>query len=121
MKVYPNELTVIFFYNLCVSIMAAIVAIFTETNAGAWKIGLDTALASIVCSVRCIARRNSDLCSIVYANYSKVHSIFLGNFWFICEQRSSHMGTTYKGSCLCGNVQATLNCHSCCLGSHVPG
>lgn len=50
MKVYPNELTVIFFYNLCVSIMAAIVAIFTETNAGAWKIGLDTALASIVCS-----------------------------------------------------------------------
>ncbi|RZC28965.1 WAT1-related protein isoform B [Glycine soja] len=50
MKVYPNELIVIFFYNLCVSIMAAIVAIFTETNAGAWKIGVDTALASIVCS-----------------------------------------------------------------------
>ncbi|XP_020239521.1 WAT1-related protein At3g28050 [Cajanus cajan] len=50
MKVYPNELTVIFFYNLSVSIMAAIVGIFTETNASAWKIGLDTALASIVCS-----------------------------------------------------------------------
>ncbi|RDY11922.1 WAT1-related protein [Mucuna pruriens] len=47
MKVYPDELTVIFFYNLCVSIMAAIVGIFTETNASAWKIGLDTALASV--------------------------------------------------------------------------
>ncbi|KAK7395693.1 hypothetical protein VNO78_16259 [Psophocarpus tetragonolobus] len=50
MKVYPNELTVIFFYNLCVSIMAAIVGIFTETNASAWKIGLDTSLASILFS-----------------------------------------------------------------------
>ncbi|KAK7339422.1 hypothetical protein VNO77_20087 [Canavalia gladiata] len=50
MKVYPNELTVVFFYNLCVSIMAAIVGIFTERNARAWKIGVDTALASIICS-----------------------------------------------------------------------
>ncbi|OIW07270.1 hypothetical protein TanjilG_08385 [Lupinus angustifolius] len=50
MKVYPNELTVIFFYNLCVSILASIVAIFTERNSSAWKIGLDTALASILCS-----------------------------------------------------------------------
>ncbi|OIW05431.1 hypothetical protein TanjilG_23257 [Lupinus angustifolius] len=50
MKVYPNELTVIFFYNLCVSILAAIVAIFAEKNSSAWKIGLDTALASVICS-----------------------------------------------------------------------
>ncbi|XP_061364819.1 WAT1-related protein At3g28050-like [Gastrolobium bilobum] len=50
MKVYPDELTVVFFYNLCVSIMAAIVGLITEKNASAWKIGLDTALVSIVCS-----------------------------------------------------------------------
>ncbi|XP_057721181.1 WAT1-related protein At3g28050-like isoform X1 [Arachis stenosperma] len=50
MKVYPAELTVVFYYNLCVSIMAAIVGIFTETNPGAWKIGVDTALASVLCS-----------------------------------------------------------------------
>nr|XP_029149795.1 WAT1-related protein At3g28050 isoform X2 [Arachis hypogaea] len=50
MKVYPAELTVVFYYNLCVSIMAAIVAIFTETNPDAWKIGVDTALASVLCS-----------------------------------------------------------------------
>ncbi|XP_027351463.1 WAT1-related protein At3g28050-like [Abrus precatorius] len=50
MKVYPDELTVVFFYNLCVSMMAAIVGIFTETNANAWKIRPDAALASIVCS-----------------------------------------------------------------------
>ncbi|KAJ1432724.1 EamA domain [Sesbania bispinosa] len=50
MKVYPDELTVVFFYNLCVTIMAAIVGVITETNTSAWKIRPDTALASIVCS-----------------------------------------------------------------------
>lgn len=58
MKVYPNELTVIFFYNLCVSIMAAIVGVITETNASAWKIQLDIALASIICSVRFTQSQN---------------------------------------------------------------
>jgi hypothetical protein len=51
MKVYPDELTVIFYYNLCVSIIAAIVGVISEPNASAWKIGLDTSLASILCSV----------------------------------------------------------------------
>ncbi|KAJ7970882.1 WAT1-related protein [Quillaja saponaria] len=50
MKEYPNELTVVFFYNLCVSIMAAIVGSVTETNASAWKIRPDISLASILCS-----------------------------------------------------------------------
>ncbi|XP_028778631.1 WAT1-related protein At3g28050-like [Neltuma alba] len=50
MRVYPDELTVVFFYNLCVSIMAAVVGIFTEPNPDAWKIGPSTALASILCS-----------------------------------------------------------------------
>lgn len=52
MKEYPNELTVVFFYNLCVSTMAAVVGVITETKASVWKIGLNTALASILCSVR---------------------------------------------------------------------
>ncbi|XP_057437275.1 WAT1-related protein At3g28050-like [Lotus japonicus] len=50
MKEYPNELTVVFFYNLCVSTMAAVVGVITETKASVWKIGLNTALASILCS-----------------------------------------------------------------------
>ncbi|WJX81373.1 hypothetical protein P8452_64263 [Trifolium repens] len=50
MKVYPDEITVIFYYNLCVSIIAAIVGVISEPNASAWKIGLDTSLASILCS-----------------------------------------------------------------------
>lgn len=56
MKVYPDELTVVFFYNLCVSIMAAFVGIFTEPNPSAWKIQSHTALASIVCSVRSLQK-----------------------------------------------------------------
>lgn len=51
MKVYPDELTVVFYYNLCVSIVAAVVGVISENNANAWKIGLDISLASILCSV----------------------------------------------------------------------
>ncbi|XAR51833.1 hypothetical protein NMG60_11006587 [Bertholletia excelsa] len=50
MKEYPAELTVVFFYNLCVSVFAAIVGVITEPNMNAWKIRFDTALASILCS-----------------------------------------------------------------------
>ncbi|XVF58119.1 hypothetical protein PTKIN_Ptkin07bG0037300 [Pterospermum kingtungense] len=50
MKEYPAELTVVFFYNLCVSFIAAIVGLATEKNASAWRIKPDIALASVVCS-----------------------------------------------------------------------
>ncbi|XVF16472.1 hypothetical protein REPUB_Repub10bG0033800 [Reevesia pubescens] len=50
MKEYPSELTVVFFYNLCVSFIAAIVGLATERNANAWRIRPDIALASVVCS-----------------------------------------------------------------------
>ncbi|KAJ9564812.1 hypothetical protein OSB04_000778 [Centaurea solstitialis] len=50
MKEYPAELTVVFFYNLIVSILAAIVGVFSEPNSSSWKIKPDIALASILCS-----------------------------------------------------------------------
>ncbi|KAL5582501.1 hypothetical protein UlMin_014943 [Ulmus minor] len=49
MKVYPNELTVIFFYNLTVSILAAMVAYFSESNSSAWILKPGIALVSVVC------------------------------------------------------------------------
>lgn len=53
MKEYPNELTVIFFYNLTVSIVAAIVGLIAEKdNPNAWKLRPDIALLSVLCSVR---------------------------------------------------------------------
>ncbi|OMP11540.1 Drug/metabolite transporter [Corchorus olitorius] len=52
MKEYPAELTVVFFYNLCVSFVAAIVGLITERDASAWRLKPDMALASVVCSVR---------------------------------------------------------------------
>ncbi|KAI8533752.1 hypothetical protein RHMOL_Rhmol10G0033600 [Rhododendron molle] len=51
MKEYPAELTVVFFYNLCVSVLAAIVGIFAEPNASAWRIKADIGLVSIICSI----------------------------------------------------------------------
>ncbi|KAJ0632118.1 putative EamA domain-containing protein [Helianthus annuus] len=50
MKEYPAELTVVFFYNLIVSLLAAIVGAFTEPDSSAWRIKPDIALASILCS-----------------------------------------------------------------------
>ncbi|XP_021912323.1 WAT1-related protein At3g28050-like [Carica papaya] len=50
MKEYPAELTVIFFYNLCVSFIAAIVGVFTERDSSAWRIRPHIALASVICS-----------------------------------------------------------------------
>ncbi|XP_059670190.1 WAT1-related protein At3g28050-like [Cornus florida] len=50
MKEYPAELSVVFFYNLCVSILAAIVGLIAEPNLNAWRIRLNIALLSILCS-----------------------------------------------------------------------
>ncbi|CAL2250434.1 unnamed protein product [Prunus armeniaca] len=50
MKEYPNELTVIFFYNVCVGVVAGVVALITEPNSSAWKLRPNVALVSILCS-----------------------------------------------------------------------
>ncbi|XP_062106800.1 WAT1-related protein At3g28050-like [Humulus lupulus] len=50
MKEYPNELTVVFFYNLYVSIFAGIVGFVMETDSSAWKLKPGIALASVLCS-----------------------------------------------------------------------
>ncbi|KAL6960639.1 hypothetical protein U1Q18_038403 [Sarracenia purpurea var. burkii] len=50
MKEYPAELTVVFFYSLCVSILAAIVGVISEPNTSAWRIRFDITLVSILCS-----------------------------------------------------------------------
>lgn len=52
MKEYPAEFTVVFFYNLFVSIIAAIFTLVVEGASSAWIIHPSIALASILCSVR---------------------------------------------------------------------
>ncbi|CAN1272771.1 WAT1-related protein At3g28050 [Linum perenne] len=68
MKEYPAELTVVFFYNLVVSIVAAVVALITEgTSSSAWILRPNVALASVFCSRPYvgIADQGSCLCSNV--------------------------------------------------------
>ncbi|KAL6518855.1 hypothetical protein OROHE_017608 [Orobanche hederae] len=50
MKEYPAELTVVFFYTSCVSILAAIVGFFAEPDSSKWIIRPNVALLSILCS-----------------------------------------------------------------------
>ncbi|MED6173328.1 hypothetical protein PIB30_058280 [Stylosanthes scabra] len=52
LKVYPDELSMVFFYNVTATIVSVTIALFTERNASDWKIGLDISLVSIVCSIR---------------------------------------------------------------------
>nr|XP_043607601.1 WAT1-related protein At3g28050-like [Erigeron canadensis] len=50
LKEYPAELTLVFVYNLEVSIISAIVGAFTVSDSSSWRIKPDIALVSILCS-----------------------------------------------------------------------
>ncbi|KAE8657523.1 WAT1-related protein [Hibiscus syriacus] len=50
MKEYPDEMTVVCFYNLFVSFIAAIVGLATERDSSTWRLRPDIALVSVVCS-----------------------------------------------------------------------
>ncbi|MED6173323.1 hypothetical protein PIB30_058278 [Stylosanthes scabra] len=50
LKEYPDELTVVFFYNVTATIVSVTVALFTERSTSAWEIGLDISLVSIISS-----------------------------------------------------------------------
>lgn len=54
MKEYPAELTLVFFYTSCVSILAAIAGFFVEPDSSKWRITPSVALASVLCSVKCV-------------------------------------------------------------------
>lgn len=49
---YPNEVIVVFFYNVCVCILATIFALIVEKDSSAWKLRPDIGLVSVACSVR---------------------------------------------------------------------
>lgn len=51
MKEYPEEATVIFFYNLTVAFISAVVGVILEKDPSAWILSQNTALASVLCSV----------------------------------------------------------------------
>lgn len=76
MKEYPAELTVVFFYNLIVSILAAIVGAFTQPDSSSWKLKPDIALASILCSVS----TTYDQCSWFYDRFYRYLKKFLIGF-----------------------------------------
>ncbi|XP_027357534.1 WAT1-related protein At3g28050-like [Abrus precatorius] len=50
LKVFPDELTLVFFYNVTATILSIAVGLLTVPNASDWKIGVDISLISIVCS-----------------------------------------------------------------------
>ncbi|XP_014517574.1 WAT1-related protein At3g28050 [Vigna radiata var. radiata] len=63
LKEFPDELTMVFFYNLYAAIVASIVGLIGEKNSSAWKIRPDISLISIVCT----GIFNKFLSSAIYA------------------------------------------------------
>ena len=51
MKVYPEELVVVFLFNLCATIISATVCLIADMNFNDWKITTDIALVAILYSV----------------------------------------------------------------------
>ena len=51
MAVYPEQITVIFFYNLFATLISAPVCFFAESNLTSWVVKPDISLAAIVYSV----------------------------------------------------------------------
>ncbi|KAA8530263.1 hypothetical protein F0562_004972 [Nyssa sinensis] len=49
-KTYPAELVVVFFYNLCATIISASVCLIAEKNSSAWSVSVGIALAAILYS-----------------------------------------------------------------------
>ncbi|RYR08307.1 hypothetical protein Ahy_B05g075921 isoform C [Arachis hypogaea] len=52
LKEFPDELSMVCFYNLFAAIFAYAFGLIAETNPSAWKLRLDLSLVSIVCIVR---------------------------------------------------------------------
>ncbi|CAJ1946793.1 unnamed protein product [Sphenostylis stenocarpa] len=50
LRVFPDELTLVFFYSVTATIFSTTVGLFEVPNASAWKIGLNISLISIVSS-----------------------------------------------------------------------
>ncbi|ESW23103.1 hypothetical protein PHAVU_004G018600 [Phaseolus vulgaris] len=50
LRVFPDELTLVFFYSVTATIFTTTVGLFGVPDASAWKIGLNVSLISIVCS-----------------------------------------------------------------------
>lgn len=51
MKIYPAELTVVFLYNLCATIISAPVCLLAEANLSSWRLRPDITLVAIIYSV----------------------------------------------------------------------
>ena len=83
MKEYPDEATVIFFYNLTVAFIAAIVGVVLETDPSAWILKQHTALASVLCSVRIKKKALNNTPIICLMTYKSC--FFLGTFWIMLE------------------------------------
>lgn len=87
MKEFPEEATVIFFYNLTVAIIAAVVGVIFETDPSAWILRQNTALASVLCSVRtkkkALKKCHCPLIIYCLTKISFFFSIFSGTIWIM--------------------------------------
>lgn len=120
LEVYPEELGVVFFSNLCLTIISAPVCLIAEKNLSSWRIELDIALGAIVFSVSIIQLASLRIYQEYKINHPYCFFFCLGILGFCLWHDCIHMGSAFEGPCLYCNVQSIVHCHCDCHGGHVP-
>ena len=105
MEVYPQEITVVFLYSLCGTLISAPVCMFAEKNLTSFLLKPDVSLVSIMYTVRIQTLYLASTSDFI----KKV--LFLGCLGFIIGHSYTHVGSAFEGSSLHILVQAVVYCH----------
>ena len=115
MEAYPEEITVIFFYNLFATLISAPVCFFAERNLTSWVLKPDISLAAIIYSV---SIKPYMWLTIFYAH--KLTLFYSGSLAFTIWLSYAHMGSASEGSSLYIIVQTIVYSHCSHLGCYIP-
>lgn len=51
MEIYPEEISVVLFYNMCATLISALVCLFAERDFNSWKLKPGVSLVAVIYSV----------------------------------------------------------------------
>ena len=51
MEIYPEEISVVLFYNMCATLISALVCLYVERDLNSWKLKPGVSLVAVIYSV----------------------------------------------------------------------
>ena len=99
MEAYPEEIRVVFFYNLIATLISAPVCFLAETDLTSWVLKPDMSLAAIIYSVS--IKSYNMLPLLTMCSDQKLKPFVSGSLCFIVQRTYPHLGSASEGSGLC--------------------